>query len=42
MHLTNHLKELDEMAIKLKADFEDMKLKLELDRSIALSRMTLL
>jgi hypothetical protein len=35
MHLTNHLKELDEMTIKLKADFEDMKLKLELDRSIA-------
>ena len=35
MDLTNHLKEWDEMATKLKADFEDMKLKLQLDRSDA-------
>ncbi|CAD6213987.1 unnamed protein product [Miscanthus lutarioriparius] len=35
MDLTNHLKEWDEMATKLKADFEDMKLKLQLDCSDA-------
>ena len=35
MDLANHLKEWDEMATKLKANFEDMKLKLQLDRSDA-------
>ncbi|CAD6338923.1 unnamed protein product [Miscanthus lutarioriparius] len=35
MDLTNRLKEWDEMATKLKADFEDVKLKLQLDCSDA-------
>ncbi|XP_066316111.1 uncharacterized protein [Miscanthus floridulus] len=35
MDLANHLKEWDEMATKLKADFKDMKLKLQLDHSDA-------